>query len=157
MYGTETIDATRIIAVDSSGTARVEMRRQVPASTIVAAVDLETGVYSLAVPPGYRLRRLALPPNALRKKDDVFAQLGVNQGRINMLLVRPGKGAWRIATNDGSLRDDDRKANGSVSVNASALEPLDAKYGELKKFQNRDVMVIIDPNTMTIIATEVTE
>jgi hypothetical protein len=56
---------------------------------------------------------------------------------------------------DCSRRDRDGTCDGKLAVDASALEPLVSDKDDLKDFKQHDVVIMIDPMEMDVMASEV--
>jgi len=139
----------------AAGTVTFTFGSAVPRSSIYAAVDFETGAYAIRTPGTYPLRLATFPNKALRKSGDAYTQLGLDRVALEVLCVRPGKNAWQVFLTDCSRRDRDGTCDGKLTVDASALEPLVSDKDDLKDFKQHDVVIMIDPMEMDVMASEV--
>jgi hypothetical protein len=136
---------------DNDGVVRFAPPGGVPPKGIWGVVDFATGAVQLGSRPGYRV--LAAEEPALRslQKADVSERLDRferNIGALELLVVRPGQGAWTISATEGGESDDDRAGNGNLVVNVENLRSLLPAGAAPVKLQAGDVVLLIDPNDM---------
>ena len=144
---------------DKDGVVEWKLERPVPAQSMWAAVDVESGELVLATPGDYPLRRLAVPANALgdSRRNGVDALVAEWRALVEILLVRPGEGAWALTAGaDATGDEDDERADGRISTALEDLEPLGASPPPPKKIAPRDVLVVMDPDTMELYAGQLT-
>jgi hypothetical protein len=154
-FAAVTIKRGLIAAADGGGTATFTFTEPVSRVSIFAAVDIQTGAYTIATPPGYPLRLTTFPIKALRKSGAVFQQADLNRIDLEVLCVRPKKGAWQLFLTDGSGSDTDGATDGKLTLDAASFELIGSAKDSLKDFKEHDVIIIIDPMAMDVMATEV--
>ena len=139
---------------DADGVVRLELKDPVPARSIWTAVDLATGAFTVATPDTMPRREVALPGNSYRRnpKGAVEALQG-SRGFLEILLVRPGRGAWALSVGDGGASDADRKEDGSIEADLAAMRPIEATEAAPAQLENGDVIVVVDPRLMQFYAT----
>lgn len=142
--------------VDALGEARFEPEDgAVPLKSAWAIVDLASGAFAVAAPPGFPLERVPFPGRAF----EVGAPGVVNRLRhageaLEVLVARPGVGAWRLATWDASPQDRDETDDDRVLLGLEDLEPFEASGpGPPERFAQGDVIVVLDPRTLRVYAT----
>ncbi len=139
---------------DGDGSVSWDLEGDVPLRSIWVAVDLATGRVAAAAPVGYPLRRVGWRGRGLGR-DGGRAADRVEDVRTyaDVLLVRPGEGAWRLTVGDGSDLDDDGAADGRLAVAIDRLRPVDGSAAEVAapaRFGPKDVVVLFDPNRMEL-------
>lgn len=109
---------------DRDGVVHYALANDVALSSIWAAVDVRTGEYAVAGPPGSRplpfQRRGAGRGEAV---EAVPGTLDVGRSAIDAMVVRPGAGAWWAAARDGSVADRDGQPNGRLRLDLDAFRP----------------------------------
>jgi hypothetical protein len=108
-------------ADDKDGSVRLELGRPVPFQSIWVAVDLTTGAAAVAVPEGYPLRRVDLPGRNLHAGGGKPDWVEDDRGYVDLLLVRPGEGAWVATVGDGGAEDDDGAYDGRLVASLAHL------------------------------------
>jgi hypothetical protein len=128
------------------------------------AVDLETGEFVVGAPAGFRVRQMPLVDLALIERDaqdgsKEKVHLDVNRTQVEVLVVRPGKGAWVSSIRDGGLTDGDGKVNKYARASFSALAILKNVHAqeELKQIRQGDTVIVVDPLEMQIFAGRVAQ
>jgi len=135
--------------------ARFSFGSPPPQSSVYAAIDYETGAYAIATPDGFPLRLANFPIGALRKVDDAYTLFGLDRSGLEMLCVRPKKGAWRVFVTDCASNDRDGHCDGKLTVAAAALKPVMPTKDEMTSFKEHDVVVVIDLQRLDIMVSEV--
>jgi hypothetical protein len=140
---------------DGTGATTFAFHSPVPRSSIYAAVDYETGAYAISTPDGYPLRLTPFPIAALQKNGGIYTQLGMERVSLEILCVRAKKGAWRVFLTDCSRNDRDGACDGKLIVDATAFQAILSTKEDLKDFKEHDVVIMIDPIEMDVMASEV--
>lgn len=146
---------------DGDGKVSWDLEADVPLRSIWVAVDLATGRLAVATPEGYPLRRVGWRGRGLGRDDARADRVEDLRTYADVLLVRPGEGAWRLTAGDGSELDEDGAADGKLAVALDRMRPLEGvegsegtvKAGEAappSRFSPKDVVVLIDPNRMEL-------
>src|SRR5438874_1816724 len=71
-YAASTAKRCVVQTADADGVASFTFGSTVPRSSIYAAVDYESGAYSIATPSDYPLRLIPFPIAALRKRGEAY-------------------------------------------------------------------------------------
>ena len=111
--------------VNGEGCAR--LRRTVPPVAVWVAVDLGTGEAAAAANSNWspRLALVNMDRSALADLPDGGGLGLVVKGEdAEVLLVRPGEGAWYGSVADGGSFDHDKERDGFVLVSSADLRPI---------------------------------
>jgi hypothetical protein len=144
---------------DKDGVVEWKLERPVPLQSMWAAVDVESGEFAVATPGDYPLRRLAVPANALgaSRREGVDALIAEWRALVEILLVRPGEGAWVLTAGaDVEGDEDDDRDNGRIATALEDLQPLGTSPPPPKRIAPKDVLVVMDPDTMELYAGQLT-
>jgi hypothetical protein len=143
---------------DKDGAVRFELGRPVPFQSIWTVVDLTTGAAAVAVPEGYPLRRIDLPGRGTGHASGKPDWVEDDRGYVEVLLVRPGQGAWGATVGDGGEADDDGAYDGRLMAPLDQMRGVGASPAAVpERFSPRDVMVVIDPNRMEVALRQLVE
>jgi hypothetical protein len=156
-YAFRTATAFHAVMADGSGGARLDLPRAVVSRSMYAVIDVQTGFYTIATPADAEVTIETFPPKALVKKDGEFALLDIETRWMEAIVVRPKKGAWRISSLDGAPLDIDGLSNGRTAVAASTMTRVTGADETPGKFRAKDVVIVVDPRRMLVMATEVPE
>jgi len=114
---------------------------------LIVAVDATTGEYGTyhgsAGPP----REFDLLGNNWRSGLENF---DLNADFLEILLVRPEGGAWTMRAAEGGHRDGDRAMNGRFRLVVNDMQPLTEGLQKPGGVRPRDVLVLIDPQTLDL-------
>jgi hypothetical protein len=145
-----------LAVVDALGEARFEPETgSVLLKSVWAVSDVATGAFAISAPPGFVLREIPFPGNGFA----VGAPGRVNRLRhpkssLDLLMIRPGVGAWRLRAHDTGAKDRDGKDDDRVMTDLDDLEPFDPAGPEpAERFARGDVVVVVDPHDLTYYAT----
>jgi hypothetical protein len=138
---------------DGDGAVRLDLGRPVATQSIWAAVDLGTGAFAVATPDGMPRREVALPGESFRRgpRGAVEALQGAREF-LEILIVRPGEGAWSLSVGDGGDSDADLQPDGSIQAALASMRPLQAAKAALDELLPGDVVVLIDPRQLEFYA-----
>jgi len=140
----------------ADGIMTVDLKEPVPPDTVFAAVDYESGRHAMASPQG-GVPYVVLPPESFRKRDGEYEFLDVETRWLEVLCVRPRKGAWQGFLTDGAGHDGDGRRNGRTLLDPAHMELIVGDDATPKKFRRGDVVIVIDPRRLRIRGTEVPE
>lgn len=141
---------------DRDGNVRLELGRPLAAASVWIAVDAGSGAFDIATPAGLELRRRAWRGQGLRKRPDGRDAIGDSRGQAELLVVRPGGGAWRLRLGDGGPSDEDGSADGRLEAPLDRLVPLADGPPPPKEFQAEDFVLLVDPNSLEVVTERVT-
>lgn len=137
--------------VDALGEARFAVERAaVPLKSVWVVADVATGAFSVAAPESFALREVPFPSRGF----EVGAPGLVNRLRhtmpyVDLVLIRPGVGAWRLQSFDGAATDRSDEGDGEVVTSLEDLAGIDELATPAPtRFAQDDVLVVIDPRTL---------
>ena len=146
-----------MVQADPLGVAQIPVAEAVPPQSIWIAIDLKTGAYAMASPSGFSPLLFDLLPEALNVRGDALAdQLVDVADHAEILLVRPGKGAWAKTVGRGGDDDDSSPNDAAYKLALDKLEPLRAADGPSSgKLAAKDLLFVLHPEAMAIAAVTV--
>jgi hypothetical protein len=139
---------------DASGSVQFTIPYPLTEKTIFAVIDFATGRYTIATPEAFPLEMRELKPSMLRKKGADYESLDLDVRWLQALLVRPGSGAWQIFATDGSGLDRDGTSDGRTMLDTVSMQRI-AGAGTPDRIRHKDVLIVIEPEHMRVLATEV--
>jgi hypothetical protein len=141
---------------DGDGVVTFQSATPIPLRSIWIAVDETNGQSAIGGRADYAPTILPFPQRLVKQDaDGIIGIFGDERLAAEMVIVRPGKGAWRLVALDGETTDGDRQHDGRLSLAAADAQPLDAKSETPKRLKNGDVIAVIDPDRMECFVTEV--
>ena len=134
---------------DADGAVTWSLGREIPIASALFAVDLATGAWGVAVPPGFPPR--VLPPAAIRLASD-GSSFSVAADAVELLVVRPGQGSWSLRARDGGPVDTAITQDGSIALSLGQLEPRNDEPGLTppQAFRDGDLLFGIGTNSLKI-------
>jgi hypothetical protein len=139
----------RNVITDSEGQGRVEYELEggVPQHSIWAVVDLQSGEVAVAVPESYSLRKPEVPAAVFHHTGMGSVELmGTSFRRADIVVVRPGIGAWAVRASDGSENDIDGGQDGLIWIEPEGMEPLIDGREAPVCLEPGDIVVMMDPD-----------
>jgi hypothetical protein len=140
------------VRTDEDGDGKVvwELEGEVPLRSIWVAVDVATGRLAAASPTGYPLRQVGFRGRGLARGGGRSDEVQDVRHSAEILVVRPGKGAWRSSVSDGRGDDEDGIADGRIAAALDHLHPVAGAAEPPARFEPQDVVVVIDPIKMEL-------
>jgi len=120
--------------------------------SIWIALDVTSGKYSIASPPGFSPRRMPTPPTAIAPDG---RHIRDDRPLINVFVGRKGAGAWLARAADGADADADGPKNGRVSAALERLAALGETAAAPQKLTPGDIVFVVDPRFMEFWSTEI--
>jgi hypothetical protein len=117
--------------------------------SIWIAVNLDGGEFAVETGPGYPRREA--PASAVTKRNDAgeLSKFEFDRGVVELLVVRPGKGAWRLNAWKSSAVDENRDMPESMRLDASSFHVVEGVTSEaFQQSEPGDVIAMIDPRGM---------
>ena len=133
---------------DGDGQVTYKLGQPMVQRSMWIAVDLTTGDFDTASPEGFKLRKVNWRGRGLTNRPDGRDSVEDVRGFAEVLVVRPGTGAWILRLGDGSPDDADGTPNGRLEAALDHMTPLADSPEPPQRFQRDDVVVLMDPNTM---------
>lgn len=144
----------RIDTDDGGGQVVYSVETGVPQNSIWVVVDLSNGEYAAAVPEGAALRLDTIPAGwFVRGVPGAADGLQADRGFLELLVARPGVGAWADSVGRGGASDLGADASGAVRASVAAMRSVGKTGPAPTKIVPGDVVVVIDPNAMDCFAT----
>jgi hypothetical protein len=143
-----------IVQADAKGQAELPVTEAVPRHSIWLAVDLKTGAYATASPAGFAPLAFTLSPEALEVRGAALADRLIDTADYaEVLLVRPGKGAWGKAVGHGGIDDESATGEAVVKLSFDKLLPVPGTVEPAPaKLNAKDLVVVLHPRAMAIAA-----
>ena len=140
------------VHADAKGQAQLPATEAVPRQSIWVAVDLATGAYATASPEGFAPLAFELPTAALEVRGGALADRLIDAADYGeVLLVRPGKGAWGKSIGRGGADDESGFGEAAFRLPLDKLLPVpgttDPSPGRLAA---KDLVLVVHPRTMAI-------
>ena len=141
-----------IVQADALGNAQLPVTEAVPYQSIWLAIDLATGGYATASPAGFAPLSLPLGPEALEVRGSGVAdRLADVADYAEVLLVRPGKGAWGKAVARGGADDEGNPGDAAFRLPFDELDPVPGTVDPAPgKLSARDLVFVLHPRAMAI-------
>jgi hypothetical protein len=134
---------------DRDGSVRLAVSRNATLG-VWAVVDMASGAHGIAPTPGYEPERVVFLPQVL--KNDNAGQLRKLEwpfAEIELLLVRPGDGAWRLSASKYSGRDENKNSHAPLRIDVTSMEAVGASAAAAPhNFKPGDVVVVMNPRWM---------
>jgi hypothetical protein len=138
--------------LDKDGIVTFPVEEGVPFKSIWVAVDLASGHFAIAGPPGYPLNEIPFPAGGVRPVGGFVRQLRNSRGVAEILVVRPGVGAWGLSVGDGGEGDEDGANDGVVLADLWDAYAIGTGPPVPEQLSPKDVLVMVDPQQMEFYA-----
>lgn len=138
---------------DGDGEISLTVDKLSDLASVWAVVDFETGRYALAAPPGLQLRVMEIPEHGWRGGREHFE---LRRNYLEVLVVRPGVGAWTQSLSEGGSNDDDGQLNAVLRTRLAGMQRLhgDDAAPRPPVIVPRDLLLIIDPHELDYLVAE---
>lgn len=136
----------------SKGTVSFDLGANPGTSSVWIVADLPTGRTAVARPSGSPYQELALP---LRRGTNSGATFETPGSVLDIVVLRPGIGAWFRSAGDGAAGDAGPKADRKITFDVSALEPFFGTSAAAGDLHPHDLVIGIDEDTQKYFVTEV--
>lgn len=141
---------------DSDGIVRLDLE-ELPRIGLWAIVDLSTGASAIVPVPGFDPRPLDLGDLVKHDNAGHLRKVDWPSAELELLVVRPGSGAWRLDAAKYSQLDESRNPHVPMRVDIGTLTPVGHSPASPQAFKPGDVLVLIDASRMTHAMVEVGE
>jgi len=139
----------RLIDEDADGEVRITLGRPVPPKFFAVAVELPTGRFAVWTPDDSPGREVAFPENSLQPgPGDRLDRLEDGNDYIELLLVRPGRGAWALTTGDGTPTDESPSSDGLVLAALASMAPVGESGEAPEEYERDDLLLRVAPAGM---------
>jgi hypothetical protein len=133
---------------DSGGVVTVTVPRP-SFRSVWLIVDIRTGDFIVSSPPGYKVRRTAVPQDAI---DRTGKSLLHSFPSADLFIVRKGQGAWHARSAEGSQDPRDARSNASVDH----FKPVGASPPAPPVLTPNDIVMVFNASYMEFWATKLT-
>jgi hypothetical protein len=135
---------------DAKGQVTLPLTEAVPLQSIWAVIDLQSGGYATASPAGFAPLAIELGPGAFEVRGAGLADRLVDVADYaEVLVVRPGKGAWGKAVGRGGADDEGNPGDAALRLALDRLEPLPGTSGPPPgKLSAGDLVFVLHPQAM---------
>jgi hypothetical protein len=134
---------------DGDGEVRIPLSEPPPIKFMAITVELSSGRFGVLTPQGSPAREVALPAHSLLAgPGDRLDRLDYQSSYLELLLVRPPDGVWRLTTGDGTPSDDGPSSDGRVLTSPRFLLPVDDGMGPPDQYEVGDLIFGVSPMTM---------
>ena len=148
-YYPRTARHDEILVADGDGTAAVELDELPPPKFIAFAVELDSGRFDVVTPEGSPAHAVSMPVNSLQTgPGSHLDRLHLDGPQIELLLVRPGVGAWRLTQFDGGLDDLSPSSDGQILTELASMEPIDESGPPPVEYERDDILIQVAPRSM---------
>ncbi len=139
---------------DRDGSVALSPHGGVSEQSLWITVDVATGAVSTASPEGAVTHAFDLTDSELRRGPfDELSRIRLTGRQANVLLVRPGQGAWRRMVGDRSLYDEDDIGDGAFTLALDQMVPFVGNEPPPSLLEDDDVLVILDPHRLAFAVT----
>ncbi len=132
---------------DLDGTVAFGYDGELPDTSLWLVVDVATGTYGTFAPVDFGVTETALPPEAAQStagRGPVDEFLEAAHPLIDVLLVRPGQGAWELRAGDGADADQDGGIEGEIRFAIDGMSPVGATAAPPARYADGDRLLSID-------------
>lgn len=130
---------------NASDTPQIQLPDGVAPRSLWAAVDTITGEIASVTSKLFKLK--------LKPAEDVVEETSrfrIKSEWVELLIVRPGAGVWRMTAGDGGQNDEDGLSNGIIALPLSTAVPLGDATPPPAALRPKDIVIVIDVPAMTI-------
>jgi len=136
---------------DGDGVVTYNPPAGIPLRSIWVAVDQTSGGSTSGGRQDYPVRRSPPQLPALRVRgESQVTSYTVAADTLYVIVVRPQVGAWKLIAHDGSFGDADGIGNGTISIDFSALRPIEGTLAPPQFLTGGDVLATVDPAHMEL-------
>ncbi|HSY47189.1 MAG TPA: hypothetical protein VLC46_00090 [Thermoanaerobaculia bacterium] len=138
-----------------NGSVVFERQRAIPLIAVWVAVDLASGQWAASGSPGFEPQ--TIPSEPFAKQDDAgkLRKLSALVPEMDVLLVRPGVGAWRVYAAKTSRIDENGRASRPLQIDVGEMIPLSGSLPQLDSIHQGDILALIEPQSMHFAVVEV--
>ena len=145
--GSPRLSKTVRVTTDDDRDGKVALDRSVTPSSVWVVVDFESGEYAIASPAG------APPLSELRDRGNGWAtgrsHVDFDISDVDVLVVRAGRGAWVMRSQQGGALDGDRRADGNLRVRLADMTRLHGSDPTPPVALPRDLIIAVDPTELS--------
>ena len=148
-YSTLIASRSGVATVNALGEATIELDADVATVSVWVVVDLATGSFTVAAPPGTSFREIGFDARSVvENPQGQLNRLVHTRPYLELFLARPGVGAWVMTAGEGAAGDDDGEHDGSLRTTLATMQPLAASPPPPDELAAGDVLVMVDPRAL---------
>ena len=133
---------------DRDGVISYATKAAVPVKSVWVIVDAATGRHSIASPAGSRNRVTGERLSWIgRDADGQSTRLLHDRSWLELLVVRPGRGAWELTAMRGGYADVERRPDEFLTP-LHLFRPVLPGGAKLERLVAGDIVIAIDPNAV---------
>jgi hypothetical protein len=140
---------------DRDGKVVFERSRSLPLIAIWVAVDIESGQWAASGSPGFDADTIPLQELAKHDNAGQLRKLSADVPEMDVLLVRPGAGAWQLSAAKTSKVDENGRDDRALRLDVGEMMPLTKSQPKLNSLHPGDVLAVIEPRSMRFAVVEV--
>lgn len=150
-YAATLVRRDDLLTAEKDGTLRFPLDRRVPQQSMWVIVDLATGAVATGAPAGFQVVTTDFHGRGLLHGLLSDAD-GVEDTRpfLEIMLVRPGKGAWGATIGDGGDADEAGGNDGKLRLSLGKMRGVQQSGPPPDRFMSGDVIAVVDPNAMEL-------
>ncbi len=134
---------------DQDGRVELLLPDGVPQHSVWAVVDAFTGLAAIATPSGPGPPPVEIAPSSLVPEGtDPTGVLLTQRRSVEVLLVEPGLGIWRLTAGDGAMNDSDGVVNGELLLSFGQMRQLFDSGPAPQRASGSASLVVIDALTL---------
>ena len=143
--------AELLIDEDGDGVESLERGPAISRASVWLAVDVESGQVTSATSWGKPMETFKVPLGLARPNESGVAVVAADgQSEVELLLIRPGVGAWKALGVDGGRSEETGVTDGRVAFLEPAWEALSGDEDGPGDRRATDVLVAFDPTRLEI-------
>ena len=144
-----------VLHADGKGSAIFSGESDVPPISVWIAIDLATGHSGASGAAGFR--PLPLSDSGLATRDDAgrLRKFTAALPDVDLLLVRPGVGAWQIKAAKTSALDESARSERPLRIDVTRMIPVPGSPSVPESFMPGDVLAVVEPRTLRLAVSEV--
>jgi hypothetical protein len=144
--GTSRSTTFRLLTDSDHDAAEVlDLGRPVALRGVWVVADLASGRTIWASADGSSIRALAPGPGAAANGYDPSLAVPVLADHLELMVARPGQGAWVVTAYDGGLADLDGAPDGTMEVQAAASVLTEGPVDPVQGLRTGDLVLGVDP------------
>lgn len=138
---------------DGDGQVSLTVENLSAMASVWAIVDFDTGRYAFATPGGLAPRAMNVPEHGWRGGGEHF---DLRRNYLEVLVVRPGAGAWTQSLAEGESSDGDGQLNTVLRTKLARMQRLHGADAAPAPpvIVPRDLLLIIDPHELDYFVSE---
>lgn len=140
-----------LLESDSDGTARIDFPKGIPERSVWFAVDIRNMQHAVGSPRGFPLVNVTAPDDfAVTRNDDWPGMIHVSFDYVEIVLVQPGRGAWRgSAARRGSA--DAWPGQPGIHIDPTRLRAVGGTSASPAPLGVSDLVIAVEPLSMQFV------